>query len=101
VIDGIRYEFPLEDWSDENVRDFLASRGVALPANYRYMDTGLDCWNCTAYLDENVGKFDYMRERHPDKYRHVRSVLIDLAGAIKDDLRPLKAISARALSAEM
>lgn len=101
VIEGIRYEFPLEDWSDERVLEYLKRRGVELPANYQYMNTGLDCWNCTAYLDENVGKFDYMRERHPDRYRQVRSVLIELAAVIKDDLRPLKEISAKALSAEI
>jgi phosphoadenosine phosphosulfate reductase len=100
VIEGIRYEFPLEDWTDERVTDYLASRGVELPANYRYMNTGLDCWNCSAYLDDNVGKFDYMRERHPEKYRHVRGVLTELAAAIKGDLGPLKQISARALAAE-
>jgi 3'-phosphoadenosine 5'-phosphosulfate sulfotransferase (PAPS reductase)/FAD synthetase len=101
VIEGVRYEFPIEDWTDERVIDYLTSLGVELPANYQYMNTGLDCWNCTAYLDQNAGKFDYMREHHPDKYRHVRGVLTELTAAIKDDLRPLKQISARALSPEM
>jgi phosphoadenosine phosphosulfate reductase len=78
VIEGVRYEFPLEDWTDERVTNYLASRGVSLPPNYGYMNTGLDCWNCTAYLDENV--------------------VTDLAAAIKDDLQPLKQINARALA---
>lgn len=27
----------------------------------------MDCWSCTAYLDENEGKMKYMRQFHPDK----------------------------------
>jgi 3'-phosphoadenosine 5'-phosphosulfate sulfotransferase (PAPS reductase)/FAD synthetase/ubiquinone/menaquinone biosynthesis C-methylase UbiE len=92
VIDGIRYEFPIDDWTDEQVKEYLASRGVELPANYRYMNTGLDCWNCTAYLDQNVGKFDYMRERHPQKHEHVQGVLAELDEIIGRDLEPVRKI---------
>lgn len=94
VIEGVRYEFPLEDWTDQNVIDYLASRGVALPPNYDYMKTGLDCWNCTAYLNENVGKFDYMRQHHPEKHAIVQDVLADLQQALHRDLAPLRDIKA-------
>jgi 3'-phosphoadenosine 5'-phosphosulfate sulfotransferase (PAPS reductase)/FAD synthetase len=52
VEDGITYHFPLERWSDQDVRDFLGDR---LPHHYTAGEkTSRDCWNCTAYLDENV-----------------------------------------------
>lgn len=94
VIDGVRYDFPIENWSDQDVLDYLASRGVALPTNYAYMKTGLDCWNCTAYLDENVGKFPYMRQHHPEKYEIVQGVLSDLSQTLHRDLSPLTQIKA-------
>jgi phosphoadenosine phosphosulfate reductase len=94
VIDGVRYEFPLEDWTDQDVLDYLATRGIALPANYAHMETGLDCWNCTAYLDENVGKFDYMRRHHPEKHAIVQGVLSDLQQTLHRDLAPLREIKA-------
>lgn len=94
VIEGIRYDFPLEDWTDQDVLEYLAGRGVALPDNYAYMRTGLDCWNCSAYLDENVGKFAYMREHHPEKYRIVQGVLSDLSQTLHRDLSPLTQIKA-------
>jgi 3'-phosphoadenosine 5'-phosphosulfate sulfotransferase (PAPS reductase)/FAD synthetase len=94
VIDGIRYEFPINDWSNQDVNEYLMHRGIELPANYRHMRTGLDCWNCTAYLDENAGKFDYMRQHHPEKHAIVQNVLADLQHTLHRDLAPLREIKA-------
>lgn len=89
VVDGIEYRFPLEGWSDDDVRTYLEERGVPLPRNYAEgMTTGLDCWNCTAYLDENAGRFDYMRAHHPEKLERVREVLVDYRHALERDLAP-------------
>lgn len=97
VVDGIEYQFPLEDWTDEDVYAFLKEQGVSLPPNYERMNTGLDCWNCTAYLSENVGKFGYMRERHPDKYREVMGILNQLDHDIQRAGAPLNTIRERTL----
>jgi phosphoadenosine phosphosulfate reductase len=88
--DGIRVEFPLADWTDEDVYDFLEREGVALPPNYLAgMRTGLDCWNCTAYLAENAGKLTYLRERHPQEFLHVKAILEDLRTAMRYDVTHL------------
>lgn len=63
--DGLEYWFPLEEWSDLDVREFLAEQGVELPAHYAYFNSSLDCMTCTAYLADNVGKGKYLLERHP------------------------------------
>lgn len=91
VVEGITYEFPLEDWTDADVRHFLAEKKVSLPENYRYMSTSLDCWNCTAYLSENAGRLQYLQERHPAKYEHVVSVLNVLSDVTDRHLQPLRA----------
>jgi len=90
VVEGITYEFPLADWSDGDVMAYLNEKGIALPANYRYMTTGLDCWNCTAYLDENVGRMDYMRAFHPQKAETVSAVLRELFDRIHRDTQSLR-----------
>lgn len=89
VIDGIEVRFPLYEWTDAEVRDYLIGRGVALPGNYELMTTGLDCWNCTAYLDENKGRLEYMRLRHPEKFAHVSAVLKAYRGTLEHELAPL------------
>lgn len=89
VVEGIEYQFPLIDWTDAEVLAYLKERGIALPKNYELMSTSLDCWNCTAYLAQNVQKFTYLREHHPEKYWHVRSVLADLQTALSKSLQPM------------
>lgn len=91
IVEGITYEFPLEDWTDVDVCRFLAEKKVPLPESYRYMSTGLDCWNCTAYLSENAGRLQYLQERHPAKYQHVAGVLSALANVTDRHLQPLRA----------
>lgn len=86
VQDGVRYWFPIEDWSDDDVYFYLREIGAPLPANYEYMNTSLDCWSCTAYLDENDGKFAYMKERHPELYARAQVSLDCLARAARIEL---------------
>jgi phosphoadenosine phosphosulfate reductase len=54
VIDGVTYHMPLEDWSEDEVFSYLKKVGAELPEGYaRGERTGRDCWDCTAFLDEN------------------------------------------------
>ena len=66
VRDGVRYWFPLEDWTEDDVRAYLIEQRVELPAHYAYTKTSLDCWSCTAYTDENAGRIKYMRDYQPE-----------------------------------
>jgi phosphoadenosine phosphosulfate reductase len=90
VVDGIRYEFPIRAWSDDDVIAFLVDLGVAIPKNYAYGYSGLDCWNCTAYLKEHAEIHAYMRDVHPEKHAQVVEVLRDLDGAITAETLHLK-----------
>lgn len=65
IENGITIRFPIEDWSEQQVFDFLRRKGVEPPAHYKHTKVSLDCWSCTAYLDENQGRMRYMREKHP------------------------------------
>lgn len=82
VIEGVEYRFPLMEWSNADVYAYLNEQGIALPSNYELMTTGLDCWNCTAYRDENRGKIEYMARFHPDKHAAVAEVTNDLKKAV-------------------
>lgn len=92
IVEGIRYEFPLWDWSDLQVYEYLEEHDIPLPANYRHMKIGLDCWNCTAYLTESAGNLHYLREHHPDKHAFVMSRLKELQQALDQETQPLRAI---------
>jgi 3'-phosphoadenosine 5'-phosphosulfate sulfotransferase (PAPS reductase)/FAD synthetase len=92
VVEGVRYLFPIEDWSDEAVVQFLDDQGVALPEHYAFVNSSLDCQHCTAYLGENQGKFTYMKQRHPALYRDVVQRVAYLVDATQAELGHLKGV---------
>ena len=54
VVDGMKYVMPIENWSTETVFQYLKEVGADMPGGYAVGEkTGRDCWDCTAYLDEN------------------------------------------------
>lgn len=91
VQDGVKYIFPLEFWTDDEVFQYLRSLDIELPRNYEFMSSGLDCWNCTAYLEER-GKLEYLRLFHSEKYAIVRDRLTELSQALEQAARPLRNI---------
>ena len=88
TVEGIEFRFPLFNWTDADVFAYLKEHGIALPPNYGPMRTGLDCMNCTAYLDES-GKLEYLRAHHPDEYALVHGVLRDYRRTLETELARL------------
>jgi 3'-phosphoadenosine 5'-phosphosulfate sulfotransferase (PAPS reductase)/FAD synthetase len=54
---------PIENWTTEQVFDYLDEVGADLPPGYGLGEkTGRDCWDCTAYLDENKRRIENLPE---------------------------------------
>ena len=54
VVDGIQYVMPIQGWTEEQVFQYLKDVEADMPPGYGMGEkTGRDCWNCTAYLDDN------------------------------------------------
>ena len=64
---GVALLYPLEDWSHDDVRAYLASRGVMLPPLYDRMVNAPECARCTAWWGEGRGA--YLAERYPELHR--------------------------------
>lgn len=82
---GVTVWFPIEDWTDEQVWAYLRSQGVDIP-HYRQTQTSLDCWSCTAFLDENVGKMRYLRAKHPALWEQLHRNLGIIRGQVSREL---------------
>lgn len=89
VVDGIEYIFPLQDWTETQVFDFLLERGVDAPSYYEELITSLDCWSCTAYMDVKAAQLRYMEKRHPEKHAIVADRLRAIKQATVAALQPL------------
>lgn len=63
--DGIKYYFPLEDWSTDEVERYLKYIGEPIPKSYQWANTSLDCWSCTAFLDEREKELSNLPTRYP------------------------------------
>lgn len=79
VEDGIEYLFPLEDWDDAQVFDYLKDQGVAIPRFYQLMQASPDCMTCSAYWEE--GRAAYLKQYHPGAYREVQARLNTISDA--------------------
>lgn len=91
VYNGVTYEFPIEGWTEQEVTAYLKDQDIPLPAYYDFTKKSLDCWACTAFLDEKPGLFAYMRERHPEKYAQVADKIREIARITVRELAPLQA----------
>lgn len=86
VIDGIEYLFPIESLTDDQVMSLIKDSEL-LPKHYKDARTSLDCWSCTAYLEENQWKLPYLMAHHPEKGREVKKRLIMIRNEIMSDLK--------------
>jgi 3'-phosphoadenosine 5'-phosphosulfate sulfotransferase (PAPS reductase)/FAD synthetase len=87
VIDGVTYLFPIETWSDADVFKYLESTEIGIPDHYKHVNSSLDCWSCTAYLGDNIGKVRYMKERHPEWHADVIRRLEQIETQINGDFQ--------------
>ena len=57
---GITYHFPLEHWSRDDVLSYCRAECPDLIPDYYAAGERVsrDCWNCTAYLDDNIERIN-------------------------------------------
>ena len=88
VIDGIEYWFPIEDWTDDQVMEFVKDSPL-LPAHYSEANTGLDCMHCTAYLADNQWKLNYLKKHYQDTAQEVTRCLALIQREVRNDMQHL------------
>jgi len=60
-----------------------------LHPGYQYTHGGMDCWNCTGYLYEVENRFNFSRDRYPEKHREIMNKLREIQVAARTDLNIL------------
>jgi 3'-phosphoadenosine 5'-phosphosulfate sulfotransferase (PAPS reductase)/FAD synthetase len=69
-IGGAQYFYPIHDWSEDDVRNYLKEIGITDPRFYTD-DTSIDCRTCTGY-PQYKARTAYIKEHHPEHYTEVK-----------------------------
>lgn len=67
VIDGIEFLYPIQNWSDGMVMNFLKEEGAPVADYYEYgAKSAPECMGCTAWWSDK--KAAWLRAKHPEQY---------------------------------
>lgn len=80
VAEGFEVLYPIEDWTTDEVFEFIESSGWEIPRYYvEGMPHSGDCLVCTAWVGD--GRGEYLRKHHPDRFNEYREKLSIVAAA--------------------
>jgi len=82
IVDGVQYFFPLEDWREDQVFEYLINKGIEIPRSYVDVEHSLDCATCTGFLDQSQDKIKYLKKHYPEKYSVLMGRLKDLSDSL-------------------
>lgn len=85
VVDGITYWFPIENWTDAQVMEYV-KESTLLPEHYKTAKTSMDCMHCTAYLAENQWKLPYLRLNYPEQGAEVERRINAIRYEVEKDM---------------
>lgn len=88
IIDGITYRQPIENWSAQQVLEFVGQH-MPLPAHFGFNHSSMDCYDCTAYVKESKDRVQYMHDRHPELYQEYAARKAALTDALQQSIEDM------------
>lgn len=89
VLNGIECVAPLQDWTEEQVFQYLRANSVEVPAYYLNEKTGRDCWSCTGYLRHNAARIKNLPT--PQREEVVRRLKV-ISDAVAAEMAPIDTV---------
>lgn len=85
-VEGIEYLMPIQDWSRDDVMNYLKEKNFEFPEHFKLNATSLDCWNCTAFCGAFKDREFYMKEKHPELFSKRQSILQKIRSVISKEI---------------
>lgn len=85
IIDGIERLHPIEDWTRQQVMDYLATK-MTIPEHFSLTHSSLDCYDCTAFIKASDDRIQWMKDRYPIQYEEYFQRAQAIDGAIQEAL---------------
>lgn len=67
-IDGIVRWHPIEEWSEQQVLDFVGLH-MEIPSHFKFKHSSMDCYDCTAFVAESHDRVHFSEKMHPALYQ--------------------------------
>lgn len=83
LVGRILYEQPIEDWTSQQVLDYVAEY-MPLPDHFKFEHSSMDCYDCTAFTAESRDRIDYTKATHPLLYQKYAARKGQLDGALNE-----------------
>lgn len=91
TVDGFTIFYPIQDWTTEQVEQYIKDAGQQLPEFYSHgMTSAPDCMHCTAWLEHGAHK--YLQARHPNTARVVAEKLRQIRVTVEPFMQRLTAV---------
>jgi 3'-phosphoadenosine 5'-phosphosulfate sulfotransferase (PAPS reductase)/FAD synthetase len=85
VMEGMVRIHPIEDWTREQVLDYLATK-MEVPVHFHFSHSSLDCYDCTAYWGDTKDVVAFAKRRYPAFYEAYLQRLKALNFALSEEL---------------
>jgi phosphoadenosine phosphosulfate reductase len=87
VVFGIKFIHPIEEWTKDQVLQFIIANRGELPDHYKINHTSLDCYTCTAFMNESQDRIAWTKEKHPELHKEYIVQFEKLASTIRPSLK--------------
>lgn len=81
---GVEVLFPVEEWTDRQVMDYLRRQDIEIPRFYEMLNDAPDCMTCSAWWEKGEGA--YRRRYHPMHFIEYQRRLELIKAAVGDHI---------------
>lgn len=90
MIEGITFLQPIENWTKQQVLDFILKERGSIPEHYAIEHSSLDCYDCTAFMSHSKDRIEWTRVKHPHLYEKYKENLWKLKDACFHTMKDLQ-----------
>jgi 3'-phosphoadenosine 5'-phosphosulfate sulfotransferase (PAPS reductase)/FAD synthetase len=92
VYENTRFINLIEDWSDEDVVNYLREMGEEMHERFLISHSSLDCMSCTAFTGDSLDRIEYVKKYHPALMQELKPIFQEIDKAIRKESEGLKTI---------
>jgi 3'-phosphoadenosine 5'-phosphosulfate sulfotransferase (PAPS reductase)/FAD synthetase len=87
TVAGVVRVHPIEDWTTQQVFDFLATKMI-VPEHFSIKHSSLDCYDCTGYEHDSSDRVQWTAQKYPEFYSEYAGRKAAINEALKESLCP-------------